>query len=54
MGTRYYLYWANQSRRFTMVRKVVFALLLALQFSVIANMASAYPPPSCLPCENIK
>jgi hypothetical protein len=37
-----------------MVRKVVFALLLALQFSVIANMASAYPPPSCYPCDQLK
>lgn len=34
-----------------MVRKVVFALLLALQFSVVANLASAYSPvPNCLPC----
>jgi hypothetical protein len=34
-----------------MVRKIVFAVLLALQFSVVAEMASAYiPPPGCLPC----
>jgi hypothetical protein len=34
-----------------MVRKIVFALLLAFQFSVVANMASAYVPlPGCLPC----
>ena len=38
-----------------MVRKVVFALLLALQFSVVANLASAYSPaPSCFPCGNLK
>lgn len=37
-----------------MVRKVVFALLLAVQFSVIANMASAYVPPSCFPCGELK
>ena len=37
-----------------MVRKVVFALLLALQFSVVANMASAYIPPSCYPCGDIR
>jgi hypothetical protein len=38
-----------------MVRKVVFALLLALQFSVVANMASAYiPSPSCFPCDFVK
>jgi hypothetical protein len=34
-----------------MVSKIVFALLLALQFSVAVNMASAsVPPPSCFPC----
>lgn len=38
-----------------MVRKIVFALLLALQFSVIANMASAsVPPPSCYPCPDLR
>jgi len=38
-----------------MVRKIVFALLLALQFSVIANMASASaPPPSCFPCPDVR
>jgi hypothetical protein len=37
-----------------MVRKVVFALLLAVQFSVVANMASAYIPPSCLPCPDVR
>jgi hypothetical protein len=38
-----------------MVRKVIFALLLALQFSVVANLASAYiPTPSCFPCNQIK
>jgi len=34
-----------------MVSKIVFALLLALQFSVAVNVASAsIPPPSCFPC----
>jgi hypothetical protein len=34
-----------------MVSKIVFALLLAFQFAVVANMASAsVPPPSCFPC----
>ena len=32
-----------------MVRKIVFALLLVVQFSVIANMASAVPPLPCAP-----
>lgn len=34
---------------YTMVRKIVFVMLLALQFSVVANMASAYSWP-CNPC----
>jgi hypothetical protein len=35
----------------TMVRKIVFALLLALQFAAVANLASALPPfPGCFPC----
>lgn len=35
-----------------MVRKLIFALLLTLQFSVVANLASAYAPaPGCLPCD---
>jgi hypothetical protein len=39
----------------TMARKIVFALLLALQFSVAANMASAYAPfPHCLPCPDAR
>lgn len=34
-----------------MVRKLVFALLLALQFTVVANVASAnIPIPPCFPC----
>ncbi len=40
-----------------MVRKIVFALFLALQFSVVANIASALsvreswiPQPPCFPC----
>lgn len=38
-----------------MVRKVFFALLLALQFSVVAELASAYSPsPSCFPCGNVR
>lgn len=38
-----------------MIRKVLFALLLALQFSVVANMASAYSPaPGCFPCGDVK
>ncbi len=38
-----------------MVRKIVFTLFLALQFSVIANMASAsVPPPSCDPCPDVR
>jgi hypothetical protein len=38
-----------------MIRKVVFALLLALQFSVVAEMASAYiPAPGCYPCGNVR
>jgi hypothetical protein len=38
-----------------MTRKIVFALLLALQFSVIANTAfSSGLPPSCLPCPYVK
>jgi len=37
-----------------MIRKIVFALLLALQFSVVADLASAYgPAPSCLPCPDV-
>jgi hypothetical protein len=38
-----------------MVRKLVFALLLTLQFAVIADLASAYVPfPSCYPCPTVK
>jgi hypothetical protein len=38
-----------------MVRKIVFALLLALQFSAVANLASAgAPPPSCDPCPDVR
>jgi hypothetical protein len=38
-----------------MVRKIVFAFLLALQFSVVADLASAYSPaPGCYPCPNVK
>jgi hypothetical protein len=38
-----------------MVRKIVFAFLLALQFSVVANMAFSYgPPPTCFPCPDVK
>lgn len=38
-----------------MIRKAVFALLLALQFSVVANMVSAYSPaPGCLPCDDVR
>ncbi len=38
-----------------MVRKIVFALLLALQVSVVAEMASAYSPaPGCLPCGDVR
>lgn len=34
-----------------MVRKLVFALLLTLQFAVVSNVASAYIPlPGCFPC----
>lgn len=34
-----------------MVRKLVFALLLALQFTVVTNVASAWiPDPPCFPC----
>jgi len=33
-----------------MVRKIALALLLTLQFAAVANLASALPPPSCLPC----
>ncbi len=32
-----------------MVRKIVFALLLAVQFAVVADMASAFPPLPCYP-----
>lgn len=32
-----------------MVRKIVFALLLTVQFAVVANMASALPPFPCYP-----
>jgi hypothetical protein len=38
-----------------MVRKIVFALLLALQFTAVANLAfSNGVPPSCLPCPYVK
>ncbi len=37
-----------------MLRKIVFALLLAVQFSVIANLATASQPPSCFPCDEIE
>jgi hypothetical protein len=37
-----------------MVRKAIFALMLALQFSVVVNMVSAAPPPSCLPCPDVR
>jgi hypothetical protein len=38
-----------------MIRKVVFALLLTLQFSVVANMATAYSPaPGCFPCDDVR
>jgi hypothetical protein len=33
-----------------MVRKIVFTFLLAAQLSVVANLASAIPPPKCFPC----
>ncbi len=33
-----------------MVRKVMFILLVALQFAVVANMASAFPPFPCPMC----
>jgi len=32
-----------------MVRKIVIALFLTLQFTVIAEMASAFPPLPCYP-----
>lgn len=40
-----------------MVRKIALALLLTLQFAMVANMASAYVPgPGCSPenCSNIR
>jgi hypothetical protein len=38
-----------------MVRKVLFALLMTLQFSVVADLASAYSPsPTCYPCPDAK
>lgn len=33
-----------------MARKIVFALLLTMQFAVISNVASANFPPPCIPC----
>ena len=38
-----------------MIRKIVFAFLLALQFAAVANVAYSYiPPPTCLPCPDVK
>ena len=37
-----------------MVRKIVFAMLLALQCAVVADVASAYPPPTCFPCDDVR
>jgi hypothetical protein len=38
-----------------MIRKVIFALLLTLQLTVVADLASAYSPtPGCFPCGNVK
>jgi hypothetical protein len=38
-----------------MVRKVLFAVLLAMQFTVVADLASAYAPsPTCYPCPDLK
>jgi hypothetical protein len=35
-----------------MIRKITLALLLSLQFAAVANLASALPPPTCLPCQH--
>jgi hypothetical protein len=38
-----------------MIRKIAFALVLVFQFSVVANLASAYSPhPTCYPCPNVR
>ena len=54
LRTGYYSYWFNLNSKGlkTMARKIVFVLLLALQFAVVSNLASAYVPiPGCLPCQ---
>ena len=53
LRTGYHSYWFNLNSKGlkTMARKIVFVLLLALQFAVVASVASAYIPlPGCLPC----
>lgn len=38
-----------------MIRKVLFAVLLATQFAAISNIANAYMPyPQCYPCPTVR
>jgi len=49
-GDGYHAYLPKIPRRLhTMVRKIVFALLLTVQFVAFAGVAPSYSPPPCWP-----
>lgn len=50
MLSEYWVPLVPDSERLTMARKIVFALLLTLQFAVVSNVASASIPLPCIPC----